>query len=159
MSLKKLTVTVLIALLAVLAAGAALAQTGSDIAVGRSDLQANRQAIVAANLTLTEAEAAAFWPLYREYRGEVAKIGDKSVQLITDYATAYNAATLTDVQAMDLTKSFLEQQKATVELKQKYLSKFAKIVPGKTAARFFQIENKLDAVVAVGIADQVPLVE
>ncbi len=159
MSQKKLTVTLLLAMFAVFATGAALAQTESEIAVARGDLQANRQAIVAANLTLTEAEAAAFWPLYREYRAEVAKIGDKTVQLITDYATAYNAATLTDVQAMDLTKAALEQQKATIELKQKYLSKFAKIVPGKTAARFFQIENKLDSVVAVGIADQVPLVE
>ncbi len=159
MSQKKLSVTFLLAMFVVFATGAAVAQTGSDIAVGRSDLQADRQAIVAANLTLTEAEAAAFWPLYREYHAEFAKIGDKSVQLITDYATAYNAASLTDVQAMDLTKAYLEQQKAVIDLKQKYLSKFAKILPGKTAARFFQIENKLDAVVAVGIADQVPLVE
>jgi hypothetical protein len=159
MSLKKLTVAALLTLLTLVAAGAAVAQTGSDIAVARGDLQANRKAIVAANLTLSETEAVAFWPLYDQYRADVAKIGDKSVQLITDYATAYNAATLTDVQAMDLTKASLEQQKATIELKQKYLSKFAKVVPGKTAARFFQIENKLDTVVAVGIADQIPLVE
>ena len=159
MSLKKLTVLVLLAVLAVAATAVVQAQTASEIAVARGDLQANRKAIVAANLTLNDTEAAAFWPLYDEYRAEVAKIGDKSVQLITDYATAYSAASLTDVQAMDLTKGYLEQQKATIELKQKYLSKFAKVVPGKTAARFFQIENKLDTVVAVGIADQIPLVE
>ncbi len=159
MSLKKLTVLVLLTLLAVAATAVVQAQTASEIAVARGDLQANRKAIVAANLDLSDTEAATFWPLYDEYRTEVAKIGDKSVQLITDYATAYTAATLTDVQAMDLTKGYLEQQKATIELKQKYLSKFAKVVPGKTAARFFQIENKLDSVVAVGLADQIPLVE
>ncbi len=159
MSLKKLTVLVLLAALAVAATAVVQAQTSSEIAVARGDLQANRKAIVAANLTLSDTEAAAFWPLYDEYRAEVAKIGDKSVQLITDYATAYSDASLTDVQAMDLTKGYLAQQKAGIELKQKYLSKFAKVVPGKTAARFFQIENKLDTVVAVGIADQIPLVE
>lgn len=159
MSLKKLTAATLLTLLAVVATGAAVAQTESDIAVARGDLQADRQAIVAANLTLTETEAAAFWPLYREYRAEVAKIGDLNLKVITDYAKAYSDGSLTDPQALELTKSALKQQKASIELKDKYLSKFSKILPGKTTARFFQIENKLDAIVAMGIADEIPLVE
>jgi len=157
MTAKNLTATVLVAAIAI-SAGVVLAQVGSEIEVARSDMQADRQAIVAANLPLTEAEAAAFWPLYREYRGEVAKIGDRSVQLITDYAKAYIDGSLTDVQATELTRDFLKQQKAAIELKEKYFERFGKILSGKSTARFYQIENKLDAVVAVGIADQIPLV-
>ena len=39
------------------------------------DLKADRQAVVAANLPLTEGEARAFWPVYKDYRGEIEKIG------------------------------------------------------------------------------------
>ena len=52
----------------------------------RSLTEAQRQATMAANLELTEAEATKFWPLYREYRNDMAKINDKFVALIKDYA-------------------------------------------------------------------------
>jgi hypothetical protein len=146
-------------LLAIALAAPLHAQTESEMAVARSDMQAERQATVAVNLPLTEVESAAFWPLYREYRNEVAKLGDKQLKLIGDYAKAWNDASLTDEQAMDLVKDSLGQKEDAIDLKQKYLSKFGKILSGKTAARFYQIENKMDAMVAMGIADQIPLVE
>ena len=156
---KTMSVTILLALLVVVATGPLQAQTKSEIAVARGDLQADRLAIVAANLPLTEDEAEAFWPLYREYRGEVVKIGDQALRLITDYAKAYNADSLTDEQALELTADYIKHQNAAVKLKEKYLSRFGKILPGKTVARFFHVENKLDALVAVTMADQIPLVE
>ena len=49
----------------------------------QADLKADRQAVVAANLPLTEEEAQAFWPAYKEYRVEVEKLGDRMVKLIS----------------------------------------------------------------------------
>ena len=34
----------------------------------------------------TEAEDAAFWPIYREFDAEMAKLGDERVGLIAEYA-------------------------------------------------------------------------
>ena len=36
----------------------------------------------------TEAEDAAFWPIYREYDSEMAKLGDERVALIAEYAAS-----------------------------------------------------------------------
>ena len=36
--------------------------------------------------------------------------------------------------------------------------KFSKILPTRKAARYYQLENKLDAVVDVDLADQIPLI-
>jgi hypothetical protein len=159
MNSKKLITMVLLGLLTLAAAGIAQAQTESAIAVGRSDLQADRQAVVAANLPMTEAESAAFWPVYRAYRTEVAAIGDKMVVLITTYAKAYNEKALTDEQGLALTKDALKLKKDAIALKESYLSKFSKVLPGKSVAAFYQIENKLDAAVDVAIAAEIPLVE
>ncbi len=159
MRINHLIPTALLALMTLAAAGSLLAQSDAEIEVGRADLAADRQAIVAANLTLTETEAAAFWPLYREYHAEFAKIGDNSVQLIKDYAKSYGAANVTNEQALQMSTDFLKLQKAQIELKQKYVGKFSKILPGKSVMRFFQIENKLDTIVAMGVVSEIPLVE
>ena len=63
----------------------------------RSDVRAEKVAILTEVMGFTEAEDAAFWPIYREYDGEMAKLGDQRLALITDYANEY--ATLTDAAA------------------------------------------------------------
>ena len=60
----------------------------------RSDVRAEKVAIITEVMGFTEAEDAAFWPIYREYDAEMAKLGDERVALIADYAKDY--ATLTD---------------------------------------------------------------
>ena len=52
----------------------------------RADIQTDRQALVAANLGLTDAEGEAFWPIYRQYRAEMGAVGDRMQKLIMDYA-------------------------------------------------------------------------
>ena len=42
----------------------------------RSMSEAQRKATMAANVAITDAEGAKFWPLYRAYRGEVLKLCD-----------------------------------------------------------------------------------
>lgn len=157
--MNKRIVSSVILLVLLTVAGGALAQTEAALAVTRSDLQADRQAVVAANLPMTEAESAAFWPIYREYRAEVAVIGDKMVGVITAYAKAYNEQTMTDEQGATWTKQYLGLKKDVLGVKEKYLGKFGKVLPGKSLACFYQIENKLDAAVDVAIAAEVPLVE
>ena len=159
MFFKKLSITILLAAVLMAPTGVLRAQTESELAVTRTGLQADRQAVVAANLPMTEAEAAAFWPVYRAYREEMALIGDKVVQTITTYAKSYVDASVTEEQSVALTKDYLKLRKAAIELKEKYVSRFAKVLPGRSVMRFYQIENKLDAVMDVAVMAEIPLVE
>ncbi len=122
----------------------------------RADIQADRQAVTALNLKLTDAEGAAFWPLYREYRAELAKGGDRLQKMIQDYARVYDTATAE--QAKALTDEMLAILKADLAVKEAYLPKFRKLLPEVKVARFFQIENKFDAIIRVGLAADMPLI-
>jgi len=122
----------------------------------RADIQADRQAVVAANLGLTDAEGAAFWPLYREYRGELAKGGDRLQKMIQDFARVYDTATAE--QAKALVDEMFAIQKLDLTVKESYLPRFRKVLPEVKVARFLQIENKVDAVVKLGLAADMPLI-
>ncbi len=153
--MRSFVVIVLTIALALVSAGTVAAQARTSIEVTRADIQADRQAIVAGNLPLSEAEAASFWPVYREYRAEMDKVGDKAVKTITDYATNYD--TLTDEQASKLVSDSMEVQKAGMKVKEKYLPKFNQVLSGKSVMRFYQIENKLDTIVMMNLVAQIPL--
>jgi len=129
----------------------------NDIAVTRADIQADRKAIVAENMELTDAQATAFWPVYRDYRNELAKLGDRTVKLVSDYAASVD--TLTDSQASSMTAEFLSIQKSTLKVKEKFVPKFNAVLSPKLVMRFFQIENKLDTIVMIDAVDGVPLVK
>jgi hypothetical protein len=120
------------------------------------DLKADRQAVVGANLPLTEGEARAFWPVYKEYRGEVEKIGQRMASLIVAYAT--NIETMTDTKADAFFTDSLGIDRDRLGVREKYVPKIRAVLPAQKAARFFQIENKLDAIVNVTLASEIPLV-
>jgi len=131
--------------------------TGSDIEVARAQLAADRKAIVAQNLPLTDQESAAFWPVYDDYRAQMKKINDRKVALIKSYAGSYNS--LTDQQALDMLKESQDINKSELDLKSNYVDKFKKVLPPKKVARYYQIESKLDAIVNYGLARDIPLAQ
>jgi hypothetical protein len=127
----------------------------SDLALTRASIQLRRQAIVTSVMDLAPKEAEAFWPLYREYRMEMAKVGDRVSKLLVDYTGQYD--TLTDEQANQIMKEWLSIEKAKTSVKDKYVSRFKKILPARKVMRFFQADNKLDAVLNAQLASIVPL--
>jgi hypothetical protein len=122
----------------------------------RQEVGKDRRAIVKANMLLTNSEAARFWPLYDEYRAEVGKIGDRRVKLITDFAA--NRDSMSEDEAMRLLKERLDIEKAKIDLRDDYIKKFNKQLSARTTARFFQIDQKLDAAVEASLAARIPLV-
>src|SRR5262249_23705476 len=78
----------------------------ADAELLRSDIRAEKVAILTELMELTEAEDAVFWPIYRDYDNEIAKLGDERVALIADYARSYD--TLTDEAADGLAKRALD---------------------------------------------------
>lgn len=123
----------------------------------RTEIAADRQAIVAANLGLSDAQGEAFWPIYREYRAEMATVGDRMQKLIMDFAETSGVPTEDEAKAM--VDEMISIQGKEHKVRKSYVKKFRKVLPETKVARFLQIENKLDIIVKLGIADAVPLAE
>ncbi len=131
------------------------ADFNDEIEMLRTLTQAQRQDVVMAAMQLDASESPLFWPVYREYRGELTRLNDRFVKLITDYAAGYQS--LSDAQASGLLKDFLALQGDIVALRKKYVSRFGKALPPAKVMRFYQIENKLDTIVNLTFVEQVPL--
>jgi hypothetical protein len=129
----------------------------ANLDILRSTIRANKKALVAANLTLSDDEAGKFWPLYDEYQKKITAVNDRLVEIIRDYTTNY--AALSDEHAMKLTNQYLGVEEDRIKVRREYLPQFGKFLPGRKVARFFQLENKMDAVVRYDLAEEIPVVE
>ncbi len=116
----------------------------------------NRTQLVAVNIQFTAEEAAEFWPVYEKYATDRNAVADRMVALVQDYAANYK--TMTDELASSMVDTMLEIQKDQVGVLAKYADDFGKALPGKKLARFYQLENKLDAVIRFQLARGVPVI-
>jgi hypothetical protein len=121
----------------------------------RSDVRAQKIAILTEVMGFTEAEDAAFWPIYREYDLEMAKLGDQRTALIADYAKEY--ATLTDAAADRLASRALELEASRQAMKAKYYEKVKTALSPRTAMRFLQVEQQLLLLIDLQISAALPI--
>ncbi len=135
--------------------GLAAPQANLDVLL--STIRANRKALIAVNLALTDEQAARFWPVYDRYQAEMSAVGDRLAALVKDYIA--NFRDLSNERALKLTEDYLAAEADRVQVRRTYLGEFAKILPGRTVARFYQIDNKMDAVLRYDIAATVPVIE
>jgi hypothetical protein len=133
------------------------AASDQDVQLLRKDLRSEKKQIVAVNMTLTEAEAQKFWPVYDEYTAEGVKINDAKLSVIKEYAANYQ--NLNDAQAESLVKRWTDADESAVQLRMKYLPIFLKVLPGKKVARFFQVDRRIGSVMDLQLASEIPLVE
>ena len=134
------------------------AQTQADEEeVVKSLLQTGKKAIVVDNMGFTESESKAFWPVYDEFQQLKQKLNERTIKVLTEYIDGYE--TLTNEKAEALLKEYVAIEKERADLKSAFLPKFTKILPAKKVARYYQIENKLEAMVKYEFAKEVPLVK
>ena len=116
----------------------------------KTDVDGKREAIVKEIMQLDESEAKAFWPIYKEYDAERAKLDSTEAQLFQEYAKAY--PTVSNEKAEELmTRTFaLEAQR--VELEKKYYYKLKSATSAATAAKFIEVEQQLEDVAGLRAA-------
>jgi len=145
-------------LAAVLFHGPVVAQdTRNDIELTRDQIRTKRTEIVTEYMDLTQPESDKFWPLYRKYHADLESINPGLIQR----ASALDESTtpVSDKDARGLLDEYLKTQKSRVELQQKYVKQFSKVLPPRKLVRYFQLENKMDAVVNLGLAGSVPMLK
>ena len=123
----------------------------------REKIRADKKLMVSEEMELTEKEANAFWPVYERYQKDLQKINDRTVALIKEYSDNYK--TMTDAVAKKLLDDMLKIEADRLSLRKSYLPDFEKTLPAKKVARYYQIENKIDAVVKYELAKAIPLVK
>ena len=128
-----------------------------DIQLLRQDIRSRKKQLVAANLTLTEAEATKFWPVYDQYIAELVQINNTKYAAIKEYAEKWG--TMTDDQAISLTNKSLSVDQSVAQLRIKYVPIFLKVIPGTKVATFFQIDRRLQMLIDAQLASQLPLAQ
>jgi hypothetical protein len=128
-----------------------------DVRLFRKDVRSLKKQIISANLDLTDTEAEQFWPIYDRYTAEMARIIDKKFEVIKEYAANYG--TITDEQADAYIQGRTAAEESILQLRLKYVPIFRAVLAGKTAALFTQMDWRLDLVVELQLASQVPLIE
>ena len=123
----------------------------------RSDLQAQKAALIAANLILTDAEAQGFWPMYRKYDVEMAAINDRTVAFLREYGAA--GGVFSDQRAAELLGIWFDIQDQKLRVRRFYSKQFREVLPSAKVSRFFQIDNRIDLMLQVQIANTLPLLQ
>ena len=130
--------------------------TDSDIQLLRQDIQSIKDSAIKDTMEFTPEEAAAFWPIYREYAKEQQSISAKRLNLLTDYAQ--NLDRMSNATAKGLTEKSFDIERETLALRQKYYPQFEKALGGKRAAKFYQVDNRLTLMMNLQLAAEVPLI-
>ena len=128
-----------------------------DVALLRQDVRSQKKQIIAANLQLTDAEAAKFWPIYDQYTTELTKLGDQKYALIKEYAQGFG--TLTNDQAVSLLNRSLALDEQVAQLRTKYVPIVNRVLPGTKTATFFQMDRRISALIDLQLAAQIPLAQ
>jgi len=134
------------------------AQSANDyIEMTREVIKAEKKAAVADAMQLTDAESQPFWDLYNEYQGKQYPVHNKRIAIIKDLADNYE--NLSDEKADELWTNYMKFQQELLKVKISYYKKFKKIISPGDAARYFQIENKIEALINASLAAEIPLIE
>jgi hypothetical protein len=123
----------------------------------RTDLRGKKVAVVSEVMGLTEDEAVKFWPIYKEYQDQSAKLVDQKLAGIKNYADNFQG--MTEDKAKELTQLALRLEADRVALKTRYIDKMSAALSPKLAARFLQVENQIQFLMDLQIASSLPVIQ
>lgn len=118
-------------------------------------IRADKQLFVAENMKLTDAEASQFWPVYARYQDELFLLRATTLGLINAYAKAYTK--MDNDTAERLLNQLMAIEAMGPQLRLNFLPQFQNAVPDMKVLRYYQIENKINAVLMYEVASQIPL--
>ena len=152
-----LIMVILAAIVAMVASALAQDKPADNMQIVLEKTRADKKLFVAENMQLTEAEAQTFWPVYEQYQDELFLLRARTAKLIKDYGDAHEK--MTNDTAKKLLDELMTIEGLGPKLRQAYLPKFRKTLPEVKVVRYYQIENKIYAVLLYELARNIPLVK
>jgi hypothetical protein len=129
--------------------------TDEDVALLRKDIRAMKMQVIGQNMSLSDAEAEKFWPIYNHYVKDLTEVNDQKYALLKQYAEMW--ATMTDQDALIYVRHWLEVDGEAQALRLKYVPVVSQVLPGRKAATFFQLDRRLNMIVDLQLFSQIPL--
>ena len=123
----------------------------------RSDVRAQKAAILTELMEFTDTEDAAFWPIYREYDLERSKLNDERIGMIKEYAA--NCGAVSDALADSLARRAIDIDRRRTGLLEKYYDRVKESLSPRVAVRFLQVEHQMLLLVDLQIAAALPVVQ
>jgi hypothetical protein len=123
----------------------------------RGDVSSMKKKLIAAHLTLADGESTRAWQVYEQYSAEMSKVNDTKTTILKEYSQEFD--TLTDDQADDLVRRWLETDIQQAKLRQQFAGIFRKVLPGKKAATFLQLERRISMMMDVQLTAGLPLAQ
>lgn len=133
------------------------AADAADMQALRNAVRADKKALVASTLNLTEAEAKKFWPIYDGYQRSLDLINRQRV-LAVEGVIALDRP-ISDPLARTLSNQLIAADEAEIKARRTMHNKVMKALPPKKAARYLQLESKIRAFQAYDVALVIPLVK
>jgi hypothetical protein len=150
--MKKLLCLIVVAI----AAFGASAQTTDELAQIRQILGKEKKELIRGFMSLNEADAAKFWPVYDEYSEKRKVLADDRIQILKSYADQY--AGMTDDQSKALGKRYFKNESSILKLQQKYYNKISKSVSPLKAMQFMQAEIYIQTTLRSELQDAIPFI-
>lgn len=123
----------------------------------RGDVSSMKKELIAAHLTLTGGESKKTWEVYEQYSAEMSKINGTKTVILKEYSQEYN--TLTDDQADDLIRRWLETDIEQAKLRHDLAGILRSVLSGKKAATFLQLERRISMMMDVQLTSGLPLAQ
>ena len=147
--------TILLTLMLLVAPVLALADEALDLK--KKIMFDQKRLVVMENMEFTEEEAVAFWPVYEKHQEDLFQVNQRGAKLILAYASVYQ--TLTDEQAVKLVDEYYDIQDDRLTVMKKMAVDVGKVLPGKKAFRYLQVESKLSAIGRYELAKEIHLAQ
>ena len=120
----------------------------------RMDVNAKREMLVKEIMHLNDADSQTFWPIYKEYEAERAKLDEAEAQITTEYAKEYQD--ISDDQADQVMSKSLELEAQRAELKKKYYDTMKKALSPTIATKFFEVDSQMQHIHDLQVSSNLP---
>ena len=133
----------------------------TDMQALRNAVRADKKALVASTLNLTAAEAKKFWPIYDAYQRDV-DLANRRRNLALQALIGLDKSP-SDLYAKNLANELIAADEVEIKARRTLHNRLMRGVPTRIlapnkAARYLQLENKIRAVQAYDIAENIPLI-
>ena len=127
------------------------------IEFARADIRETREKFINTMINLSPEQEKIFIPIFKEYETKFKKISDERRDIILDFDKNYTS--MTNSKANEIAKRSIEVRKKRLALMEEYYKKFSKALDPIVATRFLQLENYINLIVDIQIAEEIPLIE
>ena len=123
----------------------------------KSDINKEKRNLVSTAMDIKKENETSFWQLYAEYEEASDKLVDMRAGNMKKFADNYE--NLTEEIANEIASTYLEIETGRLKNKKTYYKKMKKVIGSIQASRFMQIMGRVQLIIDVQIAGEVPLLE